>query len=179
MILHEAHRELETLCLTKQASRFKTLVAQEYADLIYNGLWFSAFHQDLFAFVSSNLNHLAASWRATDVSAFEEVLGETRDGVERVRRVVSDLLRLARRTEGPEGPVDLRRVVETILPIVRPESRWRARVTTRLEPVPEGRELDGEPLVVPRHGDRRLALDQLMIADQRRAGPFEFGPGLE
>src|SRR5262249_14743827 len=29
-------------------------VAQEYADIIYNGLWFSAFHQDLFAFVLSN-----------------------------------------------------------------------------------------------------------------------------
>ena len=54
VILHEAHRELETLCLSKPASRFKTLVAQEYADIIYNGLWFSAFHQDLFAFVQSN-----------------------------------------------------------------------------------------------------------------------------
>ncbi len=54
VIVHEGHRELETLCLSKQASRFKTLVAQEYADLIYNGLWFSAFHQDLFAFVASN-----------------------------------------------------------------------------------------------------------------------------
>jgi argininosuccinate synthase len=54
VILHDAHRELETLCLSKQAVRFKTLVAQEYADLIYNGLWFSAFHQDLFAFVQSN-----------------------------------------------------------------------------------------------------------------------------
>ncbi len=54
VILHDAHRELETLCLTKQASRFKTLVAQEYADLVYNGLWFSSFHQDLFEFVRSN-----------------------------------------------------------------------------------------------------------------------------
>jgi argininosuccinate synthase len=54
MILHDAHRELETLCLSKQAQRFKTHVAQEYADIIYNGLWFSAFHQDLFAFVASN-----------------------------------------------------------------------------------------------------------------------------
>jgi argininosuccinate synthase len=53
-ILHDAHRELETLCLSKQAARFKTHVAQEYADIIYNGLWFSAFHQDLFAFVASN-----------------------------------------------------------------------------------------------------------------------------
>src|SRR5437899_627494 len=54
VILHDAHRELESLCLSKQAARFKTLVAQEYADLIYNGLWFSAFHQDLFEFVLSN-----------------------------------------------------------------------------------------------------------------------------
>jgi argininosuccinate synthase len=53
-ILHLAHREIETLTLSKQAQRFKTLVAQEYADLIYNGLWFSAFHQDLAAFVASN-----------------------------------------------------------------------------------------------------------------------------
>jgi argininosuccinate synthase len=54
VILHDAHRELESLCLSKQAARFKTLVSQEYADIIYNGLWFSAFHQDLFAFVASN-----------------------------------------------------------------------------------------------------------------------------
>src|SRR5438046_1835530 len=40
VILHDAHRELECLCLSKQAVRFKTVVAQEYADLIYNGLMF-------------------------------------------------------------------------------------------------------------------------------------------
>ena len=91
---------------------------------------------DPIAFVSSNLNHLARTWRTTDAGAFEEVLAETRDGVERVRRVVSELLRLARRGEGAEGPVDLRRVVASILPIVRPESRWRARIATQLEPVP-------------------------------------------
>jgi len=54
VILHDAHRELETLVLSKQAQRFKTIVAQEYADIIYNGLWFGAFHQDLFQFVLSN-----------------------------------------------------------------------------------------------------------------------------
>jgi argininosuccinate synthase len=54
VILHDAHRELEALVLSKPAARFKTLVAQEYADIIYNGLWFNAFHQDLFAFVQSN-----------------------------------------------------------------------------------------------------------------------------
>src|SRR5207245_8659291 len=64
VILHDAHRELETLCLSKQAVRFKTLLAQEYADLIYNGLWFSAFHQDLFAFVASNQRYVGGTVRA-------------------------------------------------------------------------------------------------------------------
>src|SRR5262249_54898830 len=63
VILHEAHRELETLCLSKQAARFKTLVSQEYADLIYNGLWFSPFHQDLFAFVASNQKYVSGQVR--------------------------------------------------------------------------------------------------------------------
>jgi argininosuccinate synthase len=64
VLLHEAHRELETLCLSKQASRFKTIVSQEYADLIYNGLWFSSYHQDLFAFVASNQRFVTGVTRA-------------------------------------------------------------------------------------------------------------------
>ena len=63
IILHDAHRELETICLSKPAARFKTLVAQEYADLIYNGLWFSAFHQDLFAFVASSQRFVSGQVR--------------------------------------------------------------------------------------------------------------------
>src|SRR6516165_3059620 len=63
VILHDAHRELESLCLTKQAARFKTLVSQEYSDLIYNGLSFSAFHQDLAAFVASNQRFVSGQVR--------------------------------------------------------------------------------------------------------------------
>jgi argininosuccinate synthase len=63
VILHDAHRELESLCLSKQAARFKTLVAQEYADIIYNGLWFSAFHQDLFQFVLSSQRFVSGQVR--------------------------------------------------------------------------------------------------------------------
>src|SRR5213080_4885137 len=58
VILHDAHRELESLCLIKPAARFKTMVAQEYADLIYNGLWFSAYHQDLFQFIANNQRYV-------------------------------------------------------------------------------------------------------------------------
>ena len=63
VILHDAHRELETLVLSKQAQRFKNIVAQEYADLIYNGLWFSAFHQDLFQFVLSSQRFVSGQVR--------------------------------------------------------------------------------------------------------------------
>src|SRR5438132_1295883 len=59
VILHEAHRELETLVLSKQAQRFKTIVAQDYADIIYNGLWFSAFQQDLMQFVASSQRYVS------------------------------------------------------------------------------------------------------------------------
>jgi len=53
VILHAAHRALEDMVLTKEALRFKARVAQEYADLVYNGLWFTAHHQDLAAYVRS------------------------------------------------------------------------------------------------------------------------------
>lgn len=79
VILHDAHRELETMCLSKQASRFKTLVAQEYADLIYNGLWFSAFHQDLFAFVASNQRYVSGHVRVKLHKGKSQVVGRKSD----------------------------------------------------------------------------------------------------
>jgi argininosuccinate synthase len=51
VILHLAHRALEDMVLSKESLRFKQRVADEYADLVYNGLWFSAHHQDLAAYV--------------------------------------------------------------------------------------------------------------------------------
>jgi argininosuccinate synthase len=75
IILHTAHRSLESLCLTKQAARFKTLISQEYADLIYNGLWFSAFHQDLFAFVASNQRYVGGTVRVRCYKGSVTVIG--------------------------------------------------------------------------------------------------------
>jgi argininosuccinate synthase len=63
VILHRAHRDLEDLTLTKDAARFKELVAREYADLIYNGLWFSAFHRDLAAYVASSQRYVTGTVR--------------------------------------------------------------------------------------------------------------------
>ena len=44
--------------LTKEQLRFKSKVASEYADLIYNGLWFSALRQDLTAYVESSQRYV-------------------------------------------------------------------------------------------------------------------------
>lgn len=47
----EAHRELETLTLTKDVLRFKSSVEQRYAELTYDGLWFTPLKTALDAFI--------------------------------------------------------------------------------------------------------------------------------
>lgn len=63
VILHAAHAEIEKLTLSKDQMRFKARVAAEIADLIYNGLWFSALNQDLAAYVASSQRHVGGSVR--------------------------------------------------------------------------------------------------------------------
>ena len=53
-VLHTAHRALEGLTLTKDTLRFDRLVADELAQLTYDGLWFSALHRDLRGYVASS-----------------------------------------------------------------------------------------------------------------------------
>ncbi len=58
-----AHEAIEGLTLGKEQRRFKARVAQEYADLVYNGLWFSAHHQDLQAYIESTQRHVSGTVR--------------------------------------------------------------------------------------------------------------------
>ena len=51
MILHAAHKELERITLDKAVAHYKTHISQEYANLIYNGLWFSPLREALQAFI--------------------------------------------------------------------------------------------------------------------------------
>jgi len=62
-VLLPAHEALEHLTLAKPQIRMKARIAQEYADLIYNGLWFTAYHQDLAAFVQSTQRHVTGTVR--------------------------------------------------------------------------------------------------------------------
>jgi argininosuccinate synthase len=52
-ILLAAHRELESLVLDKEMLQFKDLVALKYADLVYNGMWFTPLRESLDAFVDN------------------------------------------------------------------------------------------------------------------------------
>jgi argininosuccinate synthase len=51
-VLTTAHRELEHLTLDKATMRLKDLLAQIYADVVYNGQWFSPLREALDAFVT-------------------------------------------------------------------------------------------------------------------------------
>ncbi|MCC7130849.1 MAG: argininosuccinate synthase [Anaerolineae bacterium] len=50
-ILLAAHRELESLTLDKETIAYKDQVALKYAELVYNGMWFSPLREALAAFV--------------------------------------------------------------------------------------------------------------------------------
>ena len=52
-ILYHAHEVLETLCLDKETAHFKQHVAVKFADLVYNGQWFTPLREALSAFVDS------------------------------------------------------------------------------------------------------------------------------
>lgn len=52
-ILYAAHREIESLVLDRDTLQFKDHAALKYAELVYNGLWFTPLREALDAFVDS------------------------------------------------------------------------------------------------------------------------------
>ena len=51
IVLIKAHQDLESLVMTKDLMHYKKMVEQHYADLLYNGLWFSPLKIALDSFV--------------------------------------------------------------------------------------------------------------------------------
>ena len=62
-VLLEAHRALEALVLSRDQLRFSQKVSDEYANLVYNGLWFSSLHRDLRAYVDSSQRFVSGTVR--------------------------------------------------------------------------------------------------------------------
>lgn len=63
MVLLQAHQSLQAMTLSKEQMRFKQKVAIEYADLVYNGLWFTSLHEDLAACIQSSQRHVTGTVR--------------------------------------------------------------------------------------------------------------------
>jgi argininosuccinate synthase len=60
-LLMAAHGELEALCLDREVLHYKQHVALKYAELVYNGLWFTPLREVLDAFVNESQKEITGS----------------------------------------------------------------------------------------------------------------------
>lgn len=51
-ILYKAHKDLEELCLDKETAHYKEQIALKFADIVYNGQWYTPLREALSAFVT-------------------------------------------------------------------------------------------------------------------------------
>ena len=57
-ILYRAHQVLETLCLDRDTLHYKTLVAEQFAELTYFGKWFTPLREAISAFIEKTQEHV-------------------------------------------------------------------------------------------------------------------------
>jgi len=62
-ILYAAHQGLEQICLDRDTLHLKLVLAQRYAELVYNGQWFSPLREALDAFVNKTQEPLTGTVR--------------------------------------------------------------------------------------------------------------------
>lgn len=76
-ILHFAHRELERLTLEKTVFQYKNNIGQDYANLIYNGTWFSPMREALDGFVEATQKNVTGLVRVKLFKGSVTLLGRT------------------------------------------------------------------------------------------------------
>lgn len=62
-LLLRAHQALESICLDKHTMQYKDAVAVKYAELVYNGMWFTKLREALDAFVKVTQETVSGSVR--------------------------------------------------------------------------------------------------------------------
>jgi argininosuccinate synthase len=62
-VLLKAHQAMEAMTLSHHQIRFNEKVSSEYADIIYNGLWFTALRRDLAVYVDRSQKHVTGTIR--------------------------------------------------------------------------------------------------------------------
>jgi len=73
----QAHKELETMTLTKDVLRFKAAVEQRYAEITYDGLWFTPLKRALDAFVAETQKTVTGTIRLKLYKGSSIVVGRT------------------------------------------------------------------------------------------------------
>ena len=63
VVIHMAHRELEGLVMPRDFERIKRDLGQKYADMVYNGLWYSPVREAIDAFVAKAQEKVTGSVR--------------------------------------------------------------------------------------------------------------------
>ncbi|MBW7888763.1 MAG: argininosuccinate synthase [Bacteroidetes bacterium] len=76
-ILHFAHRELERLTLDKEVMHYKAKLSNDYADIIYNGTWFSPLRKALDGFVNETQKNVTGLVKVKLYKGNVEVAGRT------------------------------------------------------------------------------------------------------
>ncbi len=62
-ILRRAHQALESICLDKATLHYKDILAVKYAELVYNGLWYTRLREALDAFVQVTQENVTGTVR--------------------------------------------------------------------------------------------------------------------
>lgn len=63
VVLHIAHKELQKLVTSRDLERFSRAVSLQYADIIYNGLWFTPLREALDGFIAKVQERVTGSVR--------------------------------------------------------------------------------------------------------------------
>jgi argininosuccinate synthase len=63
IVLLTAHKALESITLTRQQRDFKKFIDDEYAKIIYDGLWFSRHHADLSSYINASQKYVNGTVR--------------------------------------------------------------------------------------------------------------------
>jgi argininosuccinate synthase len=99
LALIAAHRALEDLTLEREVAHFKPGIEQRWADLVYDGLWFSPLREALDAFVEATQAHVTGEVRLAFAPGACTVVG---------RRSDASLYDLSLATYGQEDAFDQR-----------------------------------------------------------------------
>lgn len=77
MTLITAHKALETLTLSRDVAHFKPMIEQKFAQLIYEGLWFSPLREALYAFIQTSQKRVTGDVRVKFYKGNMTVVGRS------------------------------------------------------------------------------------------------------